>query len=56
MIFTDWTSYVAVGLMVAILLYEIFSVFLKKPIGLYIAAVFHIVLGILSLHQSDCMY
>ncbi len=49
MIFTDWISYVAVGLMVAVLLYAIFSIFLKKPLGLYIATAFHIVLGILSL-------
>jgi len=49
MIFTDWVSYVAVGLMVAVLLYAILSIFLKKPLGLYIATAFHIVLGILSL-------
>ncbi|MDQ0159480.1 hypothetical protein [Alkalibacillus salilacus] len=46
---TSWVSWIAVGLIVAVLLYAIFSVFLRKPIGLYIASVFHIVLGILSL-------
>src|SRR5699024_11711046 len=44
---TSWIFYV--GLIVAVLLYAIFSVFLKKPIGLYMATAFHIVLGILSL-------
>lgn len=46
---TSWVSWIAVGLMVAVLFYAIFSVFLRKPIGLYIASAFHIVLGILSL-------
>lgn len=46
---TSWISWVAVGLMVGVLLYAIFSVFLKKSLGLYIATAFHIVLGILSL-------
>lgn len=46
---TSWISWVAVGLMVAVLLYAIFSVFLRKPLGLYIAAAFHLILGILSL-------
>lgn len=46
---TSWISWVAVGLMVAVLLYAISSVLLKKTIGLYIAAAFHIVLGIVSL-------
>lgn len=46
---TSWISWVAVGLMVAVLLYAILSIFLKKPSGLYIATAFHIVLGILSL-------
>ncbi|RYG71967.1 hypothetical protein EU245_12140 [Lentibacillus lipolyticus] len=49
MIFTDWVSYVAVGLMVAVLIYAVFSIYLKKPLGLFIAMAFHIVLGILSL-------
>ncbi|TRM10779.1 hypothetical protein FH966_03075 [Lentibacillus cibarius] len=49
MIFTDWVSYVAVGLMVAVLIYAVFSIYLKKPLGLFIAMGFHIVLGILSL-------
>ena len=44
---TSWIFYV--GLIVAVLLYAIFSVYLKKPIGLYMATAFHIVLGILSL-------
>ncbi|MFD2760111.1 hypothetical protein [Lentibacillus juripiscarius] len=46
---TSWISWVAVGLMVTVLLYAIFSIFLKKPLGLYIATAFHIVLDILSL-------
>ncbi len=46
---SSWISWVAVGLMVAVLLYAILSIFLKKPLGLYIATVFHIVLGVLSL-------
>ncbi|HLR27016.1 MAG TPA: hypothetical protein VK112_14215 [Fodinibius sp.] len=46
---TSWISWVAVGLMVAVLLYAILSIFLKKPSGLYIATALHIVLGILSL-------
>ena len=49
MIFTDWISYVAVGLMVAVLIYAVFSIYLKKTLGLYIAMAFHIVLGILWL-------
>lgn len=46
---TSWITWVAIGVMIAVLLYAIFSVFLKKPTGLYIAAIFHIVLGVLSL-------
>jgi len=46
---TSWIAWVAVGLMVAVLFYAIFSFFLHKPLGLYIASAFHIVLGILSL-------
>lgn len=46
---TLWISWITVGLMVLVLLYAIFSVLLRKAIGLYIAAAFHIVLGILSL-------
>lgn len=42
-------SWLAIALMVAVLLYAIFSVYLKKPIGLYIATGFHIILGVLSL-------
>lgn len=46
---TSWISWAFIGLIGTVLLYAIFSVFLKKPVGLYIAAAFHIVLGILSL-------
>ncbi|RKQ28343.1 hypothetical protein [Oceanobacillus halophilus] len=46
---TSWVSWITVGLIVAVLIYAFFSLYLKKPIGLYIAAAFHIVLGILSL-------
>jgi len=46
---TSWISWVAVGLMMSVLFYAIFSIFLKKPLGLYIAATFHIILGLLSL-------
>jgi len=46
---TSWISWVTVGLIVAVLLYAIFSIFLKKPVGLYIAMAFHILLGVLSL-------
>lgn len=46
---TSWISWLAVGLMIAVLIYAILSVYLKKPKGLYIASAFHIVLGILSL-------
>jgi len=35
--------------MIAVLLYAICSVILKKPIGLFIATIFHTVLAILSL-------
>ena len=49
MVFTDWISYVAVGLMVAVLIYAVFSIYLKNTLGLYIAMAFNIVLGILSL-------
>ncbi|MFD2762216.1 hypothetical protein [Lentibacillus juripiscarius] len=45
----SWVSWITVGLIVAVLIYAILSVYLKKPTGLYIAAAFHIVLGILSL-------
>lgn len=46
---TSWISWLAVGLMIAVLIYAILSVYLKKPTGLFIAAAFHIALGILSL-------
>lgn len=41
--------WIFIGLMGAVLLYAILSILLKKPVGLYIAAGFHIVLGIISL-------
>lgn len=31
---TSCISWIAVGLMIAVLLYAIFSIFLKKPLGL----------------------
>lgn len=46
---TSWLTWFAVGMVIAVLLYALFSVYLKKPAGLYIAAAFHIVLGVLSL-------
>ncbi|MFA1822517.1 hypothetical protein ACDX78_20535 [Virgibacillus oceani] len=46
---TSWVSWVFVGLIAAVFLYAIFSVYLKKSTGLYLAAAFHVVLGILSL-------
>lgn len=49
MTMTSWTTWVVAGVMIAVLLYAIFSVLLKKPIGLFIATIFHIVLGVLSL-------
>lgn len=35
MIFTDWISYVAVGLMVAVLIYAVFSIYLKNTRLIY---------------------
>src|SRR5699024_9114067 len=49
---TSWITWVAIGVMIAVLLYAIFSVFLKKPTALYIAAICHIFLGVLSLPSS----
>ncbi len=46
---TSWISWIAVGLVVAVLLYAVFSVLFKKPVGLFIATAFHIVLGVISL-------
>ncbi|SFE28142.1 hypothetical protein SAMN05216238_1123 [Lentibacillus persicus] len=46
---SSWTIWLATGLAVSGVIYAVYSVFAKKPIGLYISAVFHIVLGILSL-------
>src|SRR5699024_4996842 len=50
---TSWITWVAIGVMIAVLLYAIFSVFLKKPTGLYIAAIFHfnVSLGLTLLKQ-----
>lgn len=45
----SWISWFSVGLMIIVLLYAILSAYLRKPIGMYIAAAFHIILGILSL-------
>lgn len=49
MIFTDWISFVAVGCIIIVFFYGLFSIYLRKPLGLFIAATFHIILGILSL-------
>jgi len=46
---TSWVSWLVVGLIVAILLYAILSIYLKKQSGLYIAAGLHIMLGIMLL-------
>lgn len=46
---THWISWLALGLMVAVLFYAIFSLYVRKPAGLYISVCFHIALGILSL-------
>ena len=45
----SWISILAVELIITVLLYAIISVFLGKPIGLYVATVLHIALGIISL-------
>ncbi|RCW76823.1 hypothetical protein [Saliterribacillus persicus] len=45
----SWVSWIALGLIVAVLVYAIFNMYFKKQIGMYIAAVCHLVLGILSL-------
>lgn len=44
-----WTSTLYITVMILIILYAIFSIYLKKISGLYIAACLHIILGILSL-------
>jgi|GEM_PF-1000407 len=46
---TSWITWLSVGLIAAVLFYAILSVFLRKPLGLYISAAFHVILGILSL-------
>lgn len=46
---TSLLAWITVGLMAAVLLYAIFSMFLRKPLGLYMAAAFHVVLGVLAL-------
>lgn len=45
----NWISWVMVGTMVIVVFYALLSIFLKRPIGLYIAAIFHILMGVLSL-------
>lgn len=40
---------IAISLIVLVLLYAMLSIYLKKVVGLFIAASFHIVLGIVSL-------
>lgn len=50
---TPWISWLSVGLMIAVLVYGILSVYVRKPVGMYIAAAFHIVLGILTLPSIE---
>lgn len=45
----DSTTWFYMGVMIVVVAYAVFSIYLKKPLGLYIAAAFHIILGILSL-------
>lgn len=45
----SWISWVMVGAMIVVLLYAMLSIFLNRSIGLYIAATFHVLLGVLSL-------
>lgn len=45
----SWMSWLAVGLMIVVLLYAVLSIYLRRPIGLYIAMLFHVILGVLSL-------
>lgn len=45
----SWMSWLVVCLVVVVLLYAILSIYLKRPIGLYVAVLFHALLGILSL-------
>ncbi|HLS66277.1 MAG TPA: hypothetical protein VK029_04695 [Pseudogracilibacillus sp.] len=45
-------SFIAILSIVLVFLiigYAIFSIYLRKPVGLFIAAILHVVLGILSL-------
>ncbi|MYL58249.1 hypothetical protein GLW20_12105 [Virgibacillus halodenitrificans] len=53
---TSWASWIVVGLIVAVLIYGIYSVFSKKSMGLYISAVMHFVLGALSLILIDFLF
>jgi maltodextrin utilization protein YvdJ len=45
---TSWITWIVVGLIIAVLIYAIFSIYLRKPAGLYMATAFHIVLGTLT--------
>jgi len=44
-----WSPAFLITIAILVLLYALFSIYLKKATGLFIAAIFHIVLGILSL-------
>ncbi|GAB4074126.1 hypothetical protein GCM10028778_16290 [Barrientosiimonas marina] len=46
---TSWTPWLIAGMITAVLIYAILSIYLRRSIGLYLAAVFHVFLGILSL-------
>ncbi|WP_219914642.1 hypothetical protein, partial [Thalassobacillus sp. CUG 92003] len=43
------TTWIVIGIILAGVVYAIYSVIAKKPLGLYISMVIHFVLGILSL-------
>ncbi|MUV37874.1 hypothetical protein JNUCC1_01680 [Lentibacillus sp. JNUCC-1] len=44
-----WMFWVIIALITVVLLYAIFSIYMKKPVGLYISAGFHVVMGALTL-------
>lgn len=44
-----WSPTFAVILMIAILVYAILSIYMKRAIGLFMAALMHVILGLLSL-------
>ncbi|QDI90826.1 hypothetical protein EPH95_06255 [Salicibibacter halophilus] len=46
---TSWTAWLVVVLAVAGLVYAIYSVTTKKSLGLYISAVVHMILGVITL-------